>query len=56
MTTWFRFVPLRMVQTFMLRGWTVDDDLSETPHGEYSVLMRGGGLVSRREFLDGRGQ
>ncbi len=40
MTGTYRFVRHREVQSFLERGWTIASDLSGTPHGHWSVLMK----------------
>ena len=40
MISYFRFVPLHQVGSFLAQGWTIDDDLAGTSHGVWSVLMR----------------
>lgn len=36
---WFRYVPHAHVESFLARGWSIDDDLSDTHHGQHAVLM-----------------
>jgi len=33
------FVPRNRFLLWLAQGWTLDDDLSGTSHGDYSVLM-----------------
>lgn len=35
----FQFVRLHRADDYLKCGWIPHDSLSETPHGEYSVLM-----------------
>lgn len=38
--SWFRFVPHSQIVIYLARGWTIDDEMHGTNHGNYSVLMR----------------
>lgn len=37
--TWFRYVRLGDVGTWLAKGWTIDDDMADCHHGQWSVLM-----------------
>lgn len=37
---WLRYVPHGELLRYLVAGWTLDDELHFTSHGEYAVLMR----------------
>lgn len=37
---WLRYVTLADVGRFLAQGWTIDDDMAGTHHGNHAVLMR----------------
>lgn len=43
MITWLRYVPHRAITVHLAKGWKLVDELHNTPHGNYSVLMQWGG-------------
>lgn len=37
---WFRYVALHEVGAYLAKGWTIDDDMADTHHGVFAVLMK----------------
>lgn len=37
---WFRYVPLDAVGRRLAEGWTIVDDMADSHHGFYAVLMK----------------
>ena len=37
--TWLRYVPHRLVDSYLAKGWAVADDMASTHHGTHAVLM-----------------
>lgn len=40
MISFFRFVPHHQIQFRLAQGWRVVDDLGDTYHGQFAVLMQ----------------
>jgi len=36
---WLRYVPHRDILIYLAKGWKISDEMHNTPHGFYSVLM-----------------
>lgn len=37
---WFRYVRLEDVGVYLVKGWTIADDMADTHHGTYACLMQ----------------
>ena len=40
MITWLRYTPHSQLLLYLARGWVIEDELHESNHGNWSVLMR----------------
>ena len=40
METYFRYVPLKDIESFKAKGWVVVDNMQDTHHGRHAVLMK----------------
>ncbi|MDH3232217.1 MAG: hypothetical protein OEQ29_01730 [Alphaproteobacteria bacterium] len=40
MTETYHFVRLGEFVHWLARGWSVENDLGDTPHGQWSILMK----------------
>lgn len=40
MISYFKFVPLTDVGSYLAKGWTIVDDMANTHHGAHALIMR----------------